>query len=433
MARMFMLILFFALSASIAAEAVTRAQFLGPYGIIRILARDFSGAKDPDGQVLFEAMNVAQKDSIMGPGKAIETFDRSLRIICANRPQIGHECSIFIHNAASGVVDSARKIMQYKIVGEKADDYGKLFKTDANGVYLFISTDGSFKVNVKPGSFEVYYYQNPAQVAAIESKKQRQADDKTLVIVNVEDTLKIAHVRNFWDSLNYASDSRKRFMGMSAVLNVFAHNNPSFRFVYLTQSTELIAGKTEIEFLKKNDFPRGEYRTYGLNFDNTSRLEVLKGLVSQSSINRVIFLSHNGNQDVGVFHELSLAFPKILFLSYLHVVYSTSSSSELGSVLYPDQTGFVTSVELLVDWQQKGLVDFTEMVELTRSLIPRILSEDVAATGGSEYSIPSFVNCDDFQWRWSILGDYQFLAPLRDHLRVRCHMQAPLAMLKKNQ
>jgi len=420
LSRVFLLTLLIALSST--AAAVTRAQFSGPYGVIRILARDFSGATDPDGQNLFNAMNVPQKNSVLGMGKAIETEDRGLQFICANRPQVGHECSIFIHNSEFASVDSIRKVMRYKITGEKADKYGALFHRDAKGVYAFNSSDSSFSVHIEPGSFEVYFSQNAAYVAAIKKDMQRHSDTKTLVIVNVEDTLKLAHVRNFWDSLNYTSDYRKRFLGMSTALNQLAMSNRGFHFVYLTQSPELVAGKTELEFIRKFNFPMGELKTYSSEGDSAKRMAVLKEVVSSRPTNRVILLSHNGGDDPAIFHELASTYSGILFLPYLHIVYSTTSFSEVGSVLYPEQTGFVTSVELLVDWQQRGFVDFTKTVEIAQSLIPKILNENLEAPGVFEYALPNFLNCDDFQWRWSVDGDYQYLTPLRDFLRARCHM-----------
>jgi hypothetical protein len=425
LSRVFLLTLLIALSST--AAAVTRAQFSGPYGIIHILPRDFSGAIDADGQSLFNAMNVPQKDSILGVGKAIETEDKTLQFICANRPQIGHECSIFIRNGEFAAVDSIRKFMRYKITGEKANQYGALFQRDSKGFYSFTSGDGSFIVRIEPGSFEIYYGQNAPQVAAIRKDQQRHSDTQTLVIVNIEDTLKLAHVRNFWDSLNYTSDHRKRFLGMSTALSQLAINNRGYQFVYLTQSPELVAGKTELEFLAKFNFPLGELKTYNSELESTTRFDVLKQIVSsRPKVTRVIMLSHNGGSDPALFHELALAFKEVAFFPYIHVVYSTTSFSEVGSVLYPEQTGFVTAVELMVDWQRHGLVDYTRTVEIAQSLIPKILDEKLDTSGVYEYALPSFMNCDDFQWRWPVDGDYQYLTPLRDHLVARCHMQAPL-------
>lgn len=415
--------LFFALSILVAgvAQGFTRAQFVGTTGVIRVLAKDYAGVTDTDGQQLFEAMNVPPRDSIIGPGKAFETPDKRLRFICAQRSQVGTECSIFIHNSAPGLVDPSRRIMQYKVTGTLAAELSKLFHRDTQGVYYFVSVEGTLKVDIQPGSFEVLYSENSRSSVIQEGGSQK---GEALVIVNVEDTLKITHVRNFWDSLNYAQDPRRQYLGMNAVLNQLAEENPQMRFVYLTQSPALSAGKAEEEFLKNNAFPQGETKTYSSNADKASRLDVLRSVIfeaqSQGPLQRVLLISHNGSSDVEAFHELTKDFQNLDFLSYLHVIYSSASHVEPGAWLFPEQTGFVTSMELLLDWEQKGLVGFSSLTRLALSLVPQILDDKASLTEGAELALPRFVSCEDFRWQWSTEGKYQFLKPLRDFLRVRC-------------
>lgn len=409
------LISFLVLILGFTAQAMTNGQFAGPYGIIKVVARDFAGAADTDGKVLYEAMNVPEKDSMLGPGKAIEAADGALQFICANRNQVGFECSIFIHQKGYGSVNAQKKTMLYKLLGDEANVYGKLFKTDANGEFHFASVDGLLKVNIGPGYFEVSFQQT--------SLKPEQG----LIIVNVEDTLKIAHIQNFWDSLNYNTDSKKRFMGMSQALQMLAKSNPSYRFVYLTRPTELVAGKIEREFVLDNRFPRGEFKTYSSDNTTQTRIEVLRKILNYYPVKNVIMIGHNGSPDPEVFNTIASEFTSINFNQYIHVVYSTSAVTEVGLSLFPEQTGFVTAVELIVDWQMRGLADPAETLKFATTMVNRILLEDPEMHRMEEFAIPAFVNCDDFQWRWSTDGDFKVLAPLREHLINRCHMQAPLA------
>lgn len=409
------LISFLVLILGFAAQAMTSGQFAGPYGIIRVVTRDFTGATDTDAKVLLDAMNVPEKSSMLGPGKAIEATDGALQFICANRQQSGFECAIFIHQKGYGSVNASKKTMLYKLLGEEANAYGKLFKTDANGEFHFVSIDGLLKVNVGPGYFEVSFKQT--------SLKPEQG----LVIVNVEDTLKIAHIQNFWDSLNYNTDSKRRFMGMSQALQLLARNNPSYRFVYLTRPVELVAGKTEREFVLENKFPRGEFKAYSVDSTTESRVAILRRLLSNYGVKNVILMGHNGSPDPVVFKTLSTEFTHVNFTQYIHVVYSTSAVTELGVSLYPEQTGYVTAVELIVDWQLRGLTDPVETMKFATTMVNRVLLEDPEMHKMEEFAIPLFVNCDDFQWRWSVEGEFKVLAPLREHLINRCHMQAPLA------
>lgn len=412
------LMFFLILTLSFTAQAVTSGQFLGRYGIIRVLPKDITGVGDSDGQILYEAMNVPPKDSFLGPGKAIEASDRGLQFICANRSKSGYECSIFVHHKGNGSLNFANKTMHYKVTGAEGDVYAKLFHTDANGEYHFVSMDGMLSVDVRPQYFEIYFKQ------AVRS----QNEESGLVVVNVEDTLKISHIQDFWDSLNYNMDYKKRFMGMNAALNILAKNNPGYSFVYLTRGTELMAGKIEREFILNNNFPRGDFKAFNReNQDPIARMNSLRKLITASSAQKVILMSHNGGKDPEIFNKLAAEFKTPQVLPYVHVVYSTSSIVEIGTSLFPEQTGYVTSVELLMDWQQKGLVELTEALKFATVMVKRVVAEDPELKKLEEYSIPPFVNCDDFQWRWATDGEFQVLAPLREHLIKRCHMQAPLA------
>ncbi len=248
-----------------------------------------------------------------------------------------------------------------------------------------------------------------------------------LVVINVEDTLKIAHIQNFWDSLNYNTNTQKRFMGMVSALQILARNNPGFQFVYLTRPPELVAGKVERQFVVENGFPRGEFQSYAIDSTAETREGVLREIIRRSTVKRVILIGHNGGPDPQVFQAIAKEFQNIQFYQYLHLVYSTSSSSELGMALFPEQTGYVTAAELVVDWQIHQLTDPVESLKFVTTMVDRVIAEDPEAPRADVYAIPAFVNCADFQWRWTTEGDFKVLVPLREHLMNRCHKQAPPA------
>lgn len=265
--------------------------------------------------------------------------------------------------------------------------------------------------------------------SAVASECATTADTgtSTLVLVHVEDTLKISHVENFWDSLNYNRDTKKKYLGMASALNILAHTNPNFHFVYLTQDPDLVLGKIEREFVQKNGFPGGEFKTYNSTGGADLPIATLGSIIALGKYQRVIILGHNGGLDTKVFNQVAINFSNgVLVLPYVHIVYSTSSTTEVGNVLFPEQTGFVTSVELMLDWQQKGLVKAADALKFVTATSAQVINENTNATK-DEYAVPSFVNCDDFQWKWDLGGELAFLSPFRDYLINRCHMEVPLA------
>jgi hypothetical protein len=406
----------------VAAQAYTRAEFAGFYGIIRVLTKDPSGATNPDARTLFEAMDVPVQDSMMGPGKVIQSTGQGLQFICADRGgDAGVECSIFIQPSTLSKINPLSGVMEYKVSGAAADSFTKLFKLDGKGEFNFASSEGSLRVGVKAQSFEVSFHRGSSQ--------NLTSAGKTLVLVAVEDTLKVSHSQNFWDSLNYNQNADIRFLGMNEVLKLMVKKNPGLTLVYLTQPPELEVGRVQLEFLKKNDYPPGQLVNYGNHVAVSERLPVLRDLIKANKPDTLVLLGHNGGTDVDVYFQLAREFSAAAGVSagasavvkpYLHVVYSTNSENEVGKALQPGQTGFVTAVELLVDMQKNQLVDDAETKTLAQALLPRILSEQ-ATSGLPEVAIPSFVDCDNFLWNWELPVGFEFVEPLKQYLSNRCY------------
>jgi hypothetical protein len=149
-----------ALSFSLTAQAYTTGQFAGLYGIIRLNTKDPSGATNNDARGVFEAMDVPIQNSMMGPGKVIQSTERALQFICADRPQEGIECSIFIQRSQNSSVNPLKGTMQYKVTGPAAEFFTSKYHLDANGEYLFTSEEGNLKVQVKSQYFEVSFTKN---------------------------------------------------------------------------------------------------------------------------------------------------------------------------------------------------------------------------------------------------------------------------------
>ncbi len=245
---------------------------------------------------------------------------------------------------------------------------------------------------------------------------------KLMVVANVEDTLKVAHSQNFWDSLNYVHDSESRFLGMNGVLKLLLDHNPSTSLIYLLEPQELLAGPVQLEFLKKNDFPRGYSISYRKNSDFESRLDILRNAVQVIKPTRVVLIGHNGGVDIEAYQTLSREFPEIIFHQYIHILYSPNSESEVGKFLSPSQRGYITAIELLLDLRQNNLVDWENSLDFSMRLQDQVLSEE-GPVAVKEIAIPSFARCDSFLWTWEISGELSFFTPLKDYLSNRCYSQ----------
>jgi hypothetical protein len=392
------------------ATASTTGSFAGAFGIIRIMPTDSSGTTDLDSVTLYQAMNVPVKDSMLGPGKLIEDAEKALQFICAIRNGSAYECAIFIKKSAHSSVNPVQGAMQFKVTGPDAEAFTKLYHTDVNGEFHFVSQEANFKVEIRPQYFEVLFNNTHSWTDA----------PSTLVIADVDDTLKITHSQSFWDSLNYVQDTSSRFMGMEDVFKILAAPPTQASFVYLAQPQELLAGRVQSEFLNLNHFPQGLV-VHGRADDGVElRLQTLSNILKSQPTDRVILVGNNGGFDAEVFSRLVQQFPKIHFLTYVHVVYSTNADTEVGKTVLDGQTGYVTAVEMLLDLDQNQVVSLVSVRPLMNSLITRILVDTKTPAPGKDRAIPNFVNCENFYWKWDLTTVYSFAAPLKDYLADRC-------------
>ena len=402
------------ISATVVAS--TTGTFTGGIGIIRTMPKDARGNADLDAQTLYRAMNVPVKGSILGPGKLIEDAEKKLQFICAIRNGSGYECAIFIHKSANGATNPSQGWMQYKVTGGAADAFTSLFHTDAKGEFHFVSVEGNLKVEVRPQYFEVLYNKNSANVAG----REAELKSTMLVIAEVEDTLKIAHMQSFWDALNYVQDSESRFLGMTEVLQSLAASPTSATFVYSTQSLELMAGRVNAEFLTKNHFPPGQIVPHRSSDNTDIRVQSLRQVILQNKPEQIILIGHNGGNDTEVFARLTREFPDIRFTSYIHIVYSANAEVEIGRTPEDGQIGYVTSVELLLDLNRLNFVSDKNLKALASVLVPKVLSEAQGSTDKVK-AIPAFVNCENFYWRWDLQDKFDFVQTLKEYLAARCH------------
>jgi hypothetical protein len=139
-----------------AGEAATRASFFGVGAMVQIWPQNPGGPADSDSFDIYRAMNVPVQDSIIGPGKAIQTSDRALSFQCAIRNNVSYECSIVFNRSANLKLDIVNKKIKYEVTGIMAEDLRQKFflKDD---VFHFKSTDALMSVDAIEGRFTILY------------------------------------------------------------------------------------------------------------------------------------------------------------------------------------------------------------------------------------------------------------------------------------
>ena len=150
---LFLLFILFYIHSSFAS---TRATFFGVGAMVQVIPQSPNGTIDRDGQDLYEAMNVPVQDSIMGPGKAIQTQDQAISFTCAIRNNTSYECSIVFNQSRYLQMDMINKKLKFHVSGAIATEIRQKFFLKDNEFH-FKAADGLMKVDAVDDEFTFLY------------------------------------------------------------------------------------------------------------------------------------------------------------------------------------------------------------------------------------------------------------------------------------
>ena len=239
---------------------------------------------------------------------------------------------------------------------------------------------------------------------------------QSLIISDIDDTLKLADVPSYTGSLPYAIDEFSHFTGLEYVLTKALGDNPGAQIFYVSKAPEWLMKTTHENFLTAVGFPSGTYigRT---DYDaSVHKLMVIRALLDQYKPQRVLFLGDNGEQDPLVYAQIAQEYAGkgIEFTQYIHIVFVAADLWGTMAPMTPEQTGFVTSIELSADLVQKKWLSPTNYQWMLDNVLPNILREQPGGQVG-EVAFPNFMNCDDINWKWDIPG-------LNEKIKTVCHL-----------
>lgn len=249
------------------------------------------------------------------------------------------------------------------------------------------------------------------------------ASAQTLLVSDVDDTIKLAHVQNYKDMIYYAFDDSSRFMGMSDLYNLIVQDNPDMQVVYLSRAPTWIMKKRHLSLLKKGAFPEGRYIGRENLSRSTHKVEALRGVIEEFKPKKVILIGDNGEADPAVYAQIAEEYRAsgIQFFQFIRIVYSKSLYTPVKpATLISSQTGFVTPVEISLELESQGLLHKTSVEKLLATKGADLSNPDLKERNG-EYAFPYFVDCSSFQWRWDArLAEFAALPALRTRIFQRC-------------
>lgn len=220
---------------------------------------------------------------------------------------------------------------------------------------------------------------------------------RTLIVTDIDDTLKIAHVRDSVDKVIYGARTDRAFVGMAELLSEAA-KRPDVEVIYLSNAPEWLMGNSHRTFLNRHGFPRGRIYLRGFGTSSEShKPEVLQKIVETEDFSELILLGDNGERDPLYFEELQKAYPDRSIFAYVHAIYRDN----LHNVQYqPRLIPFVSAYDLAVNM---GLHQEASLIE---SPVHQALLRDLRDEPQASQVTPEWTHCHpDAESTWSALTE----------------------------
>lgn len=223
------------------------------------------------------------------------------------------------------------------------------------------------------------------------------AHSKTILISDIDDTLKIVHVLDKTEALRNVFRTENIFGGMSSLYRVVKKQDRSIKFFYVSNAPKQIMQGYHKEFLSLHRFPRGTLRLRPNFFDDDFKTIEIREILKKEKPDRVIMVGDNGEHDPEFYAQIQKEHENIRFVTYIHMNYYSQDYEDRGEVLQEGQIGYVTAWDLTLHLRQEGLVSDDATKEFMKIFALEYMQESEDLKLGTVV-IPSWLDCRDFQW-----------------------------------
>ncbi len=239
---------------------------------------------------------------------------------------------------------------------------------------------------------------------------------KTIMISDIDDTIKIANVPSLVQSARYAMDDESRFTGMSALYNLITQEAPQFAGTYyLSNAPTWLMQATHLDFLENGKFPAGAYLGRTDDEASSHKLKRMREILSREKPDRVILFGDNGENDPLFYSMIQAEFSSqgIEFITFIRLITQAP--------IQPKQIAFVTPVEVALTLREKKTLTNRATDWLVENVLPTLVTQRTLVDVGV-VSFPGYVQCSEFKWNWDkYLQEYPTLQQLKNRITKRCH------------
>jgi hypothetical protein len=250
-----------------------------------------------------------------------------------------------------------------------------------------------------------------------------QAKSRILLVSDVDDTIKVAHVRSKSDSASNAFFNYKAFLGMSELYQRVV-KKPETKIYYVSNAPSFLMHSKHTKFLTQFNFPNFQNL---ITRDNTNddlfKTKTILNLVKTESPELLILIGDNGEHDPGTFLNVrkSLLNSATKVLTFVHWTYSDGDGDDRRKVerLSPDDVAFVTPIEMAIHLQLNGILTLNSFFDFSNAFIPKILAGD--QSNQTRVTFPTWKTCIDYRWNHpDVAGKPENIENLKTYIENKC-------------
>jgi hypothetical protein len=238
----------------------------------------------------------------------------------------------------------------------------------------------------------------------------------TLLVTDVDDTIKVANIASLSGAAIYSFDEQSRYAGMPELFRLLKKANPDLEVYYLSNAPTWYMQATHENFLGNGHFLKGTYIGRSQYPSDTHKILSLREIIDQTSPDKVVFLGDNTEADPQVYAKIvgEYSSSNIQFYTFIRQVVA-------GAGILDGQVGFVSPVEVALTLGDVGFIPQDDTFDnFINRMVPKILSKKLSDATGV-VAFPYFVDCRDFVWRWdNHVPQFPILNKYKDQTEERC-------------
>lgn len=267
-------------------------------------------------------------------------------------------------------------------------------------------------------------------VAALLSLSSLQTWAQTLLVTDMDDTIKVSYVLDKDSAVANAAMIHNAFLGMPHLYKIIENDADVIAIKYLSNAPRKLIGDLHEKFLNFNHFPKGEFVArswFDLRSGNAHKVNSLRRFIKQYKPKALILVGDNGEADVEVYNQIRTEFPHILGPTYIRQAYSSFGFSDnFAKPLEDNQTPFASSIDIAMDLYKRGYLRLDSFTQHINKIVPAILAEEEDENRGAT-AFPEWYDCRDF-----VLPELPLLLDVHSNLllqkyahkvQIRCQME----------